>query len=605
MTSRAATLLFALSVALAPPARAATEVLFRLLPRAELVGADTPADRFLPDGEIRLYRPGEHEPRRIVRANQPTVLPAGEWQWIGEAPGWVTAEVGTLTSSTASARQLTVVGLLEPACEISLGEAKAWAGTERVDFVSLDHGVTYALPIDFRSVLQIPAGRWLAYSVGPRGLVGITKPRTCSGEQAVRLNPITPPGRNFEEWMVRVEIPDGIEARREDFHVVARSPLCSGPPPLGAGASVWNGRHGTFFFFDITVAGDRFVTLRHPTLRTLDHVQSSVGGRAVEVGPLAPKPRRSLTVTIDYRPARPHGSAVLVLADCGLRPVVQPDCHDRARFERRLRPGIAEYRFENLDDGQYRFDAEIDDEIVSGLGENLNPRLEPQDHGEPAPLTAELRELHVFGNLLEDGESVPGFVRLYSPPESRRAETLLPTDHTGLFHLFYFGHRPREGHFEAGIARQIPPESRCLDPERRLSACASDGGCRLFNGASSIVGEGRWDIELGEAGTIEIVVTEAADGTPVPNAFIALPPSAATYFIAGRVVEHLVRRNQWADSITTDAAGRAVVHWRGVEPVVFTVLKRGFSNVEGEIQPRPGKAVTVEVQLPREDGGGG
>lgn len=595
----------ALGLLAAPAAHAQLEVRFRVIPELDFRGPTTPPERFLSDGEIRLYRPGEFRPRHVLRPGEALTLSPGDWLWIAEAPGWVSARVADLVvpATAGKPRSLRLDGRLVPACGVDLAPRSRWPGTERVAVVSLEHGSTYPLPLDFRTSVQVPAGRWLAYSVGARGLLGVSDAQTCSPGDQVTLATIAPPTREVEHWLVHVEWPLGIDPRPGDFEVTARSPIRSGPPPIQARYSAHHGRQATFFFFDIPATSDRLVTVRHPRLRTLDHAQPLLGGRAVEVGPLVLKPRRTLTAQIDYRPARDHRSARLVLVDCGLRPSVlgdgsAPDCKERGRFERKLVPGVAEYRFEHLDDGQYRFDAEIDDEVVWGLGDEAHPRLDFQDELTPEPWATELREFHVTGQLHEEGDPVAGFVRLYSPPESHRPAVLLPTDDDGFYHLYYFGHRPRE-HRLAGVWSRLAAGSRTLDPERRISACSADGRCRVFNGASSIVGEGRWDIELGRGDTVEVLVLDADTGSPVPDVVLSLPPSPATHFLNGRVVETAPDSPRYSDSVATDESGRAVFRWRGFTAIPVVVFKGGYEPAQAEVRPRPGEITTVEVRISR------
>ncbi|MDX2000337.1 MAG: hypothetical protein SF066_21665 [Thermoanaerobaculia bacterium] len=601
--------LLALGLLAAPAAQAQLEVRFRVIPERDFRGPNTPSERFLADGEIRLYRLGEFRARHVLRPGETATLSPGEWQWIAEAPGWVSARVVDLVVPAAAGkpRSLRLDGRLVSACTVDLAPRARWPGTERVALVSLEHGSTFPLPLDFRTSLQVPAGRWLAYSVGARGLLGVSDAQTCSPGARIALATLTPPAREVEHWLVQVEWPVELEPRLEDFEVTARSPIRSGPPPIRARHWARHGRQATFFFFDIPTTTDRLVTVRHPRLRTLDHVQPVLGGRAAEVGPIVLKPRRSLTAQIDFRPARDHRSARLVLVDCGLRPSVlgdgsAPDCKERDRFERKLLPGVAEYRFDHLDDGQYRFDAEIDDEIVWGLGEAAHPRLDVQDDLSPEPWVTELREFHVAGQLLEEGDPVAGFVRLYSPPESHRPAVLLPTDDDGFYHLYYFGHRPREDRL-AEAWNRLAASSRTLDPERRFSACSADGRCRVFNGASSIVGEGRWDIELGRGDTVEVLVLDADTGTPVPDVVLGLPASPATHFLNGRVIETAPDSPRYSDSIATDENGRAVFRWRGLKAIPLVVFKGGYEPAQAEARPRPGEMTTVEVRIFRRGSG--
>jgi hypothetical protein len=597
----------ALLLALATEVGADSQVRFLLVPKTEYHGEATDPARFLPDGEIRLYRPGEYKPRLIVKPNEPTVLSEGSWLWIAEAPGWVTVEAGALVAvPTASSKseKRTVVGLLVPACEVTLSDAKNWPGTERVDFVSPTYGVTFPLPIDFRSTVRIPAGRWLAYSVGQRGLIGITKPRSCSAGQELHLKTIAPPGRDREEWMVHVEVPPEVEARREDFQVVARGSLRSSGPPVAAAASLWNGHRGTFFLFDVPAGSDLRLGVEHPLLRTSAREQSVSGARAVEIGPLVLKPRRELVVTVDYRPVRHHAKELLVLLDCGDRPLsladeIQPRCNERKRTERVLRRGLGEYRFDLLDDGQYRMDAEIDDEAVWGLGDGVIPRLDPATDDPASPLSATLEELHVFGNLLERGKPVPGEIRIFK--EKILPLTSYPTDDDHLYHLYYFGYLVTERWFRSEVAARIPAGSRAMPQLRYLSACSFDGRCRAFNSLSAIVGQGRWDIELGDGGTIEFRSTDSSTGSAVPETMVVFQRTPSTFFVDGKVFEYLDPDNFMPNVVSTGPTGRVLVRWPGTEKAWYGAGKDGYADNRGEFQPLPGETVTVEIQLQAED----
>jgi hypothetical protein len=581
---------------------AETEIRFLLIPKTDFQGAETNPARFLSEGEIRLYRPGEYKPRLIVPANEMVAVPPGQWLWIAEAPGWVSVESGAMSLPAAPAAPITrtLVSLMVPACEVSLGERKLWQGTERVDFVSLTHGVTYSLPLDFRSSLRIPAGRWLAYSVGARGLIGITRPRSCSEGQALHLKTLTAPGRDREEWMVHVEVPKDSEARREDFQVAARSPLRSGAPPVLAAASLWNGQRGTFFLLDVPAGSERILTVQHPALRSAEQPQEPTGARAFEIGPLAMKPRRTLTVTVDYQPARAHQTQKLVLVDCGPRPIsladeMNPACNERSRVERSLREGVAEYRFESLDDSQYRLDAEIDDEIVWGLGNGTIPRLDSKTDEPTSPLFAKLQELHVYGHLLEQGEPVAGEIRISD--ESGTPLGTYPTDESLTYHLYYFGYLVDERWFAKEVADRLPPKARAMPRLRYIAACGADGGCRVLNSLSGIVGQGRWDIPLGEGGTIDFHVVDSSTGRPFPNALIGFERTPSTFFVEGKVFEHLHAKNFMPDVIATGLSGRVRVRWPGTAKAWYGASKEGYAVARGEFQPLPGETVTVEIAL--------
>ncbi|MCB1037463.1 MAG: hypothetical protein KDD47_26770, partial [Acidobacteria bacterium] len=130
-----------------------------------------------------LYRPGTYEPELILPANQPAELPSGTWHWLDQAPGFVSVVGGSLNAPREGPPlRKNIVWPVVPACELDLSEA-SWGGVERLDAVSLERQAVFPVAPQKRTSLWIPAGRFLAYTVGARGIQAVSAIRRCEVAQ--------------------------------------------------------------------------------------------------------------------------------------------------------------------------------------------------------------------------------------------------------------------------------------------------------------------------------------------------------------------------------------------------------------------------------------
>jgi hypothetical protein len=577
---------------------------FYLVPLAEWNDGQPKATSFLPEGTVYLYRQGSYEVGLTAKANEPIELPPGTWIWIAEAPGFISTAAGSLSIGTKSKPMLErIVWPVVPACRIALAESPGWQGIERIDFVSLDRQATYPILLAQRREVQIPAGRWLAYSLGPRGLVGITRPRTCKALESLTLPAaaLAPPGPTREELLVQVELPEGeplpdlskllVKLTAEDRSAVATP-----------AAAVWNGRRGSFFFLDLPADKDRWLSVEHPELRSQRVPSPAVGGRAFELPVLLLKPRRELRVMVDYRPKRAHREAQAELLGCGPRRNAnafrgEQSC-DGAVAEIRLEPGVQELRFPRLDDGQYLLHARIAGELVFGLGHDVAPYLPSEDDASPVLGPYELRELEIYGQLLVGGKPVPGEVRLQGVSSRQGPSRSFPTDDDLTYHWTFFGYRLGNGVAELPEAMRdrVDGGAWAASPVSSLLACDEEGYCRTFNVHSTFVGEGRLDLDLGRGGLVDFVVVEAASGAPVEKATVGLPRQPALYFVNGHV-ERALPEGVEGEVVFTDRQGRARLRLPEISSP-YQVGKPGFRRVQGEVTaPDPEEAVAVRVEL--------
>jgi hypothetical protein len=591
----------------APASELGLPVQFLLVPLERWNEGQPAKADVLPEGTIRLFRAGEYEAALEFPANTTRLVPPGVWVWIAESPGYVSAGSGTLNVQERVAPARNVLWPVLPACRITLGAASAWHGIDRVDFVSIDHRATYPVRPGRERSVAVPGGRWLAYAVGARGLVGITKPRACAASQELHLRTIAPPPADREELLVHVDLPEETEVAAGELNaLVGGGP---GGPGIRAAGKVWSARRVSFFFLDLPISGERRIEVAHPKLRRVSLRQEAVGGRAFELPPIAARARRAMTFQIDYRPKGEHREEQLVLVACGERPASSAlqdssECPG-PRHEERLRPGLEVYRFGGLDDGQYFIEANIDGLVVQGLGSGLVPYLRPETEGDLALGPVLLRELEIYGHLLVDDEPVAGEVRFVPPSRGYSSQTVFPTDADLTYHFRYFGHRYQEE------SSEIPEEGKKLlgNEElgiywsRGLSACDAEGACRAFNIHSTFTGEGRWDIDLGSRTILTVEVTDAETGKPLPGVTVLTDPTPAVHFVRGRVFEAMPEGIE-GQGFFTDRYGRARLRVPKPESFGLAVAERGFRPYRTRLSLPGGGDHPLPVALERESDGG-
>ena len=219
-----------LLAALASPRAEAAELTFNLVAEEDWLAGRTEPDRFIP-GQVLLYPVGSYQPWRVVETGRPVDLPAGEWTWIAEAPGWAAVLASALgVDAEGDPPPRKVVTPVVPACKIYVADREGLRRLERLDLVSLDRGAAYPLVGGVREEAWVPAGRVLTYGVGARGLSGISRPFHCAAsvETEVELPAPPPPGR--QDLMVSVRLPGSLNPPAP----VAKRPAAQPPPAVSA-----------------------------------------------------------------------------------------------------------------------------------------------------------------------------------------------------------------------------------------------------------------------------------------------------------------------------------------------------------------------------------
>ena len=203
-------------------------------------------ESFLPKGTIQLYRVGTYTPELVFEANVATPVPAGQWTWIAEAPGYVSSSTGLLhvVGATGEPEARKIVWTVVPSCDVDLS-GDDWSGVTRFDTVSLDAGATYPVDPRRRQRLQVPAGPIIGYAVGARGLLGLTNIGPCPAGETLQLPRPFPPAGAREDWMIHVSLAEaGGEPPDAGPLRIGLSVICSGKSVMASRAclasrSVW------------------------------------------------------------------------------------------------------------------------------------------------------------------------------------------------------------------------------------------------------------------------------------------------------------------------------------------------------------------------------
>lgn len=540
------------------------EVTFSFVPESQWEPDHLSPELYLPEGFVYLYRVGFYEHEHLVEFNRPIELPAGDWAWIGEAPGFVTVAAGLLSISGEETSSRRIVWPVAPACRVELQADESVLRLDRLDVVSLARGAVYPLVPGIKHHTWVPAGRFLSYSVGSRGLVGISEPATCiAGEELVISLPAAPP-RGKQDLMVSVEHPEAtapeeltasLEPTREGA-TVTRLPT----------ASAWTPGRGTLFFLDVDASSAYRLRLQHPELRTATRRVPHLSGEAHELESLVLRPRPDLELTVDFQTRRPHRSAALHLYRCGLRRGADPlfnlrDCVEAAP-PLLLQEGQQPYRFSDLDDGQYQVDAIVDGERIPGVGNYLTPYLGSDDAEFPIFDPVPLWEMEIYGQILADGEPAAGEVRIESDEAGTVRVRRFPTDPEDVYHLYYFA--TVANRFDLTLAGLSLDELERPAEERMgwfgmssLQACSNEGYCRVYHLKSALLGEGRLDFDLGSPRELEVEVTDRLTGDPVDGALVAYRPAGKALRFRDGKVSLDDPPDAHATALYTDGAGLA------------------------------------------------
>jgi len=578
-----------------------------LIPEAQWNHGTPDPKAVLESGEVFLFREGTYEPELVLKANAAGQVPPGTWVWVAQAPGYTSINTGVLNvPATGSSSTKTLLWPVVPACEMVLDEDPGWRAIGRLDTVSIDRAAVFPIS-PRRGRLWIPAGSFLQYTTDNRGLAALGDVQRCKAEERRTVGPPSRPAADRQDFLVRAKLPLDSEAKAGD--------LILGLQGRGGGSqqgrivpsvTVWQGRIGSFFFLDVPVTGPLQVVGSHPELRSIARDLDSLGGSATEVPLLEFQERFDLELVVDYQPARSHDIAYLYPEYCGrhrnLMTLRQAEACRPLALQRDLQEGLHSYRFEDLDEGLYIFNARVDEEKIPGLGSDVSLYLD-EEASPPEPVT--LREMEIHGNLLRDGEAVAGEVRLQLSLMDGESLPLrrFPTDEDLTYHLYYFGALP---HAQAlyllpeVVQSRAPEELRGLYWSYSLEGCDEEGLCRSFKLFSILVGEGRMDLPLGGRGGVTFEVVDQGSGKGVPGALILFGRgSPELQFYDGEVHWHKPIGEE-AIGALTDAGGRKRV--ANLEPgsQYISISKAGYRAFGKEVPVPEGEQVTLRVELERE-----
>ncbi|MEM7050322.1 MAG: hypothetical protein AAF604_11720 [Acidobacteriota bacterium] len=602
MTLRSATLLLALA---AWPAGAA-EVQFHLVAQADWEAGRLDPEHYLPVGEVFLYRLGSYEPEIVAPLNEPLAVPPGEWTWVAEAPGFVSIQAGAfaVTEEESPAKALVWEGI--PACQVTVSALLDFRRLDRLDVVSLPHGAAFPLVPKVKERAWVPAGRFLTYGVTRGGLTGVSAIRSCAASESVAVAPPPPPavGRqallwssSFSEPLDRSPLSIALVAARQGSALATTLPS----------AVTWSAGRVTAFFIDAPASEALWLDLAHPALRSERRLLEPRSGEAWEVPTAALRERVDLTFDLDYRPRREHHRAELVLYRCGAQRARSPNLEHQGCLEvgarKRLKPGLHSATFPALDTGQYLIDALIDDERVRGLGNYLQPYLGPEATEFTPQGPAWLWEMEVYGEITLEGDPVEGWVRLETPDSGTSPHRDFPTGDDGLYRLFYFA--TVANRFDLGSSGlplellERPEDERMGLFSRRnhLQACSAEGFCKVFHITSSLLGEGRLDLEIGPETQLSVTVRNDETEEALEGVLVSYRPAAkALRFVHGR--QHLEDAvDAHATGAFTDSTGRVQLQGLAEGNVDLTLLKDGFRPAARSLSIRASEGHEVEVGL--------
>ncbi len=584
------------------------KVSFQLVPKR--IGAEEGGYKpsaVLKSGRVFLYGPGDYAPSHVLDANSVYPIPPGSWQWIAESDeGYVSVVSGTIKvagevepGESPGPCHKTLVWPVVEACRIRLDSAAHWDAVTRLDIVSPQYSATFPVDPKKRDTLWVPAGGLLAYSVGRHGLIGIDGLGECSHREEKTIGPPAPPAGDKQEFLVHVTLPeDGGESTTDPtkLEMTFGSGTAYG---TNAVASMWVDNRGSFFFLDVP-SNVQELRVRHPELRTYLQPVESLSGSARELPSVPLKRRRSLDIAVDYQPQQRHWRQALEIFYCGRSAQAtsyrQGSCGSSIQ-SLELEHGLKTYTFSGLDDGLYIISAEIDDEVVHGLGTGVFPYLDPDSENVPVLDPALLWEMHVYGSLLLDDEPVAGEVRLV-PIQRGQAQRAAVTDDELLYHLYYFGRQPFSSFILEGDEDRKPEEKLGLYFFYSIHACDTGGACRLFHRGSFLRGSGRLDIPLGDGPGLAVHVADASTGDPVPGAqiFLAGAPGERLSFVHGDVsFEEPERENMTV--LTSDQSG--TVAFRDVPSGVHRVAarRRGYKEYRSKVDVPAVGTATAEIVL--------
>ncbi len=599
-------------VALAPAARGEPQrFVFEASARRGDGESETRAAQ-LRGGSVYLRSVADSTVTRQAPLGSEVELPAGEWEWQAEAGELVTVGWNVVSAGPPGSAPVRAKATAVPGCRVELVAEPRLKALRRLEVVAIEEATIYRLELPERTSFTVPQGRFFVAGFGPQSLLGLSGPHHCRAGEPLSLPAPSAPKAQDHALLLHLELPpERAKLKLADLVAVVRpsSPRERLTPAIPT-ALVWMGPHGAALFPKLPAASELEWVMRHPQLRTLSQAFPALGGGATAPEALRLRRRPTLTLPIDYRPLRPHRLQRLRGYYCGSRDqrqdlYIRPESCQSLPLDGVLKPGLHSYSFPDLDDGQYVFHAEIDDETVQDLGSSYQPYLAPADvaFAEPDPLP--LRELHLWGSILKDGAPVPGEVRLV-PVTYPGPTRVFPTDDELLYHWYYFGYLP----FFNSLIKDLPgaahsrsaEELRGLYGTHALSACAENGPCRAFAQGFTVAGGGRLDLDLGEGGEVAVRVTDQETGAPLAGAWVESPATGwedTFHFFEGKTVLH-ARRAGGPSPVHTDDQGRSVLRLPAGPGEVGAVKLPDYKPKLRKIEVPREERVEVELALERQ-----
>jgi len=592
--------------------RGGSVLTFHLVPIQYWDDPAGPVGHELANGRIYLYRDGSFEPEIVASAEEPITLTDGVWAWMAEAPGYVstsTDRIFTLPPGKGPPRRELTVPVV-PACHVTRSEDERWKRLDRIDVVSITESAVYPKLPGGAADFWVPAGTYLAYGVRGGELTGFSPVAQCKPDEEITIPVPEPPAADAESLLVTAELPAGHDELDKDGVLTELRGNGSGENrgPTAPTATVWQGDRVAFFYLDVPTDGHaRELVVWHPELRTKETVVEGVGGSAREVVLGTMRLRRAVEVSVDYRPKRPHQTAELSIQACGperaaLEAALIAGRCDEPLETKPLQPGVATYRFDSLDDGQYVVSAQVDDEDVPGLGQEVMPYLDPDLDSAIQPIAPiSLEELEVHGHLLRGDEPVSGEVRIspWSPSVAGIPSRSAATDDDLTYHLYYFARYPKPGlvtTFPEPLKDEAPSDLPGLYCCFRMVACSDAGACRTFNEHSAFTGGGEFDIELPGQERVNINVVDAALNLPIEDAQVLVDATLAFHFNFGDVIWHKALGDE-LDNLQAGPDGR--VSWLPPGPghKWMTVWAPGYQRTSRQVEVPAGGSTEVTVEL--------
>jgi len=573
-----------------------------LIPSADWQGGRPDARSRVREGRVELFRAGEWTPSLTYSADSPFDAPVGNWLWRAEAPGYVTIGTGELRvpPSATAAESKALFWPVVPACVIEL-PPEAPAPVQRIDVVSVDTASVRPFAASLGRG-QVAAGRVFAYSVtASKTLYALGRPQLCPRGERIDVPQPVPPGRGFQDFLIHVLAPEGGggEAIPTTFFRDPRGTAAFRPTLTVSQPGRWS-----FVFYNLPADRELDLAIESSVAQSHRAEVAPSGGSAREMT-IELKPLRVMRIGLDYRPARPHGSAELRLLSCGAVGAARgaaSSCRP-VGSSHKLEAGLHDYRFSSLEDGTYRLDAIVDDEWLPELLQSARPVLAPGEDEEPRFGDFRLFEEEVTGHLFVDDESVAGDVRV-SSLEPGRPTRVFATDETGLFRLFYFAGRlnPRtllrnrgtaeETWWGFGLGAGV------------LSFCSAMAGCESLHPLSTLLGSGRLDFRFSPGDLVTFHVVDSQSGEPIPGAWIlSRSPERVLLFDHGKVEWIEPPFSPGPPHQVADQEGRVAFRLRAAnqERVHVTVAAESHREKRIELDPRrPPRE--VEVELEREVG---